>query len=167
MAGVESEQLEAPTLLIVRAEQTDAVLSWFVDRHDVCLCDAPESLIQHRLRKLSVADKDARDALIGLLSRHSIQRAIELVKNCADIDQPLSLISCDLDHFKRLNVIPERLRQRVDLTSFHSTGGERVAMTLSIGTIESLAKENPIELLERASQQALRAKRSGRNRVCA
>ena len=64
-------------------------------------------------------------------------------------------------------MILERLRESVEAKEFVSTTDERVEMTLSIGAIESVADQSHIKLLELASNLTLRAKRTGRNRVCA
>ena len=63
--------------------------------------------------------------------------------------------------------ILSRIRQAVEQAEFRSTTGELVRMTLSIGAATaSFSDDSHIELLDRASGQALIAKRSGRNQLC-
>ena len=62
-------------------------------------------------------------------------------------------------------IVLERIRHAVEQQAFVSTSGEPVSMTLSIGAVELQSREEPLALLERASSQALLAKRNGRNQI--
>jgi diguanylate cyclase (GGDEF)-like protein len=60
-----------------------------------------------------------------------------------------------------------RIREKVEQTEFKSMQETKVPMTVSVGaTCATDSDENFSQMLERASQMALLAKRSGRNRVC-
>ena len=64
-------------------------------------------------------------------------------------------------------VILERLREHIETAEIVSPStGDIEEITLSIGAIESVGDENHRELLERAAEMALKAKTTGRNRVC-
>jgi diguanylate cyclase (GGDEF)-like protein len=60
----------------------------------------------------------------------------------------------------------ERVRVAVAAKPFATTGGEPLAITVSIGCAELEPDETIAQLLERASAQLLAAKRGGRDRVC-
>ena len=61
----------------------------------------------------------------------------------------------------------KRILEVVDSTDFHSLDQDVVQITLSIGAAVALdSDESFSELLDRASKQALVAKRNGRNQVC-
>ncbi len=61
----------------------------------------------------------------------------------------------------------ERLREHIEKAEIVSSKtGDIEDITLSIGAIESIGNETHCELLERAAAMALKATRSGRNRVC-
>jgi diguanylate cyclase (GGDEF)-like protein len=63
--------------------------------------------------------------------------------------------------------ILSRVRKAVEMTEFTSTTNEPVRMTLSIGAATAItADTSHVDLLDRASVQALNAKRSGRNQLC-
>jgi diguanylate cyclase (GGDEF)-like protein len=61
--------------------------------------------------------------------------------------------------------ILERLRQAVESYEFRSTKGSPLAVTMSVGAVESTSNEDHEQLVERASARALDAKQGGRNRV--
>ncbi len=65
---------------------------------------------------------------------------------------------------EQARIVLERLRRTVEGEVFQSTGGEQLTVTVSIGAVECLGiGTTPLQLLERASQQALAAKSAGRN----
>lgn len=60
-----------------------------------------------------------------------------------------------------------RIREQVESTEFYSIDGQVVPMTVSIGAAIALDTDGSFtELVDRASHQALVAKRSGRNQIC-
>jgi diguanylate cyclase (GGDEF)-like protein len=62
----------------------------------------------------------------------------------------------------------ERLRVMVAQETFRTTSAESICVTLSVGIAECSSNDLHVShLIERASQQTLHAKNSGRNRVCA
>jgi len=62
--------------------------------------------------------------------------------------------------------VMERVQKAIRDDVFYTTGQEPVQITASIGIAEqSRADQTPLELLERASQRLLEAKRTGRDRI--
>ncbi|MEM7455181.1 MAG: GGDEF domain-containing protein [Planctomycetota bacterium] len=65
-------------------------------------------------------------------------------------------------------IVTERIRKAVERSLFYSTSGEQIEVTLSAGVVELRPGEDSMaQLIERASEKTLIAKRAGRNRVCA
>ena len=69
----------------------------------------------------------------------------------------------DLDQAR---VVPERTRRAIADQPIASTAGQPLELTVSIGAAQAGSADDVLALLERASQQLLKAKRDGRNQVC-
>ena len=61
------------------------------------------ALVNHRLQR-SLREQTIRDPLTGLFNRRYMEEALKLeIARAARADEPLSLVMCDVDHFKRFN----------------------------------------------------------------
>ncbi len=61
------------------------------------------ALVNHRLQR-SLREQTIRDPLTGLFNRRYMEEALTLeIARAARSDAPLSLVMCDVDHFKRFN----------------------------------------------------------------
>ncbi|QDS95781.1 Response regulator PleD [Roseimaritima multifibrata] len=64
-------------------------------------------------------------------------------------------------------VVCKRLRAATAGTVFDSTAGDPLRLTISVGVVECVPADScPQDVIERVSQQTLRAKEEGRDRVC-
>jgi len=61
------------------------------------------ALVNHRLQR-SLREQTIRDPLTGLFNRRYMEEALTLeIARASRSDAPLSLVMCDIDHFKRFN----------------------------------------------------------------
>ena len=98
-----TEENARPSLLLVDAADLSQVLTWIDENDDVCLRDSPAELIAYRAKCLRLKLESMLDPLTRVLSRQRFDEALCQATIAAADDQPVSLILCDLDHFKSLN----------------------------------------------------------------
>lgn len=92
-----------PALLLVGADQLSQVLAWLEEKDDVCVRDSPPELVDHRARCLRLGLESKLDPLTNVLSRQSFDQSLCRAAIDASDHQPVSLLLCDLDHFKSIN----------------------------------------------------------------
>ena len=93
----------SPSLLIVDRCEIAEALQWLDEKDDVCLSDTPPELLEHRARCLQLGLESMLDPLTRVLSRQRFDQTLCRTTLQASADQPVSLIVCDLDHFKSIN----------------------------------------------------------------
>ena len=67
---------------------------------------------------------------------------------------------------EQARVVLERIRRAIADQPIASTAGQPLQLTVSIGAAQAGSADDLLALVERASQQLLKAKRDGRNQVC-
>ena len=92
-----------PTLLVVDPNQVAEVLVWLTDKDDICLKGSPAQFIDWRADRLKDRLMQNQDALTGLLARQHFEQRLSSRLENASTDQPVSLILCDIDYFKKIN----------------------------------------------------------------
>lgn len=106
----ELESAQKPVLVFATASRLPEFLSILRVTDDVCDEDAPAILKSFRLNRLrrlaqsSGPGKDCVDPLTQLLNRQSFSQRVGDMASIASDENPVSLINCDLDDFKRLNI---------------------------------------------------------------
>jgi len=100
---ITAEASPSPSLLLVDAIDLNEVLLWLDDKDDVCLRDSPDELIAYRSKCLRLGMEKMLDPLTLVLSRQRLDQSLCRTTLDANSDQPVSLILCDLDHFKSIN----------------------------------------------------------------
>lgn len=98
-----AEATSSPVLLLVEAFDLAEVLSWLADKDDVCLRDSPSALIEHRVDGLRQGLESMLDPLTRVLSRQRFDQLLCSSSLDASEDLPVSVLLCDLDHFKSFN----------------------------------------------------------------
>jgi len=93
----------APCLLLIDEIELNDVLTWLDDKDDVCIRDSPPELIAHRARCLKLGAESMFDPLTRVLSRRRFDQALCRTTVDASLEQPVSLLFADLDHFKAMN----------------------------------------------------------------
>src|SRR6478609_3643687 len=133
------------------------------------------------------------DGMTGLFNKRALQDvALQKLKSAQRFKKPLSLLVCDIDHFKRVKrdtdavgrfggeefvivceetdergalLLGERIRSELEATSFHSELGA-IKVTCSVGAALFPLAGQSWEALFKSTDEALYAsKRGGRNRV--
>ena len=103
------ELAQTPILLLATASELPELLSILRESDDICLDDAPEALKSFRLNRLRQSivsagpSKDRLDPLTQLLNRQTFVRLVHDMAQSASNERSISLITCDVDFFKRLN----------------------------------------------------------------
>ncbi|QEG23300.1 diguanylate cyclase [Mariniblastus fucicola] len=98
-----------PVLLVASASELPEVLALLRDRDDVCLQDDPESLKsfrQDRLARMKHLTRPGKDCVDPLTQVHNRQTFVHFLRDMAgmaSIEHPVSLLMCDVDHFKKTN----------------------------------------------------------------
>lgn len=92
-----------PALVVIQPEQVESVVNWLPAEHEICLETDPDSLLKRRLGSLSQPKPHSIDPLTKILTRRGFDEAIQLLPNHLDSSESVSLILCDLDHFKNHN----------------------------------------------------------------
>ena len=90
-------------LLLVQESDLPEVLSWLDAKDDVCLANSPPELVTHRAQNLCRALESSLDPLTRVLARQQFDQALCRVAPHATAQRPISLLMCDLDHFKKIN----------------------------------------------------------------
>jgi diguanylate cyclase (GGDEF)-like protein len=62
--------------------------------------------------------------------------------------------------------IAERIRLALSQEILTAYNGEQFRLTASIGIVQLIPEDNPISLLQRASDKVREAKKNGRNQTC-
>ncbi len=92
-----------PSLLLVEEDSLPYVFSWLSEKDDVCLSSSPQALIVHRVNSLCQKSRQMRDALTQLMARQPFDRVLCEVCLESNASNPVSLLLCDLDNFKKIN----------------------------------------------------------------
>jgi diguanylate cyclase (GGDEF)-like protein len=72
-------------------------------RMNVLTENIASALVNHRLQR-SLREQTIRDPLTGLFNRRYMEETLKLeIARASRADTPLSLVMCDVDHFKRFN----------------------------------------------------------------
>ena len=90
-------------IVVVDHEQVDRVVEWLPAKHALCLTTDPDSLLERRLQRLQQPKPDSIDPLTKILTRRGFDEAIRALPAQFENDQSVSLVLCDLDHFKAFN----------------------------------------------------------------
>ncbi len=98
-----AESTTQPVLLQVEVSEVPKVATWLADKDDVCLVDSPDELVALRLQRLKKTLTCNQDPLTGVYSRQFLHDYLAEQLTKASENQPVSLILCDIDHFKLVN----------------------------------------------------------------
>lgn len=102
-------QSAAPVLVITSASELQNILSILRDEDDICLRDSPQVLKQFRLDRMQSKGhsndnvNNSLDPLTQVSNRQSFMETLDHFVSTATCGQPVSVILCDIDDFKRLN----------------------------------------------------------------
>lgn len=92
-----------PVLFVSSREHLPRLVHQLQAKDDICLDDAPPSLLAARLSKLHQSQRALIDPLTGTHRREAFFSYLRHWAMNARHDDPLSLLMLDLDHFKALN----------------------------------------------------------------